>query len=253
MRSNRWISSLLLACFAAICAPAGYGQSPDRVPTPSFGTSSRIQYHIGFGEFAPVSNTTPFGLAEIGSGYTYLGRISSAGFTTDFLAHPHIPTGARLASLELDFCDTAVTEHLKLDLFDCDFLGGGCTSIATITSVPPGDPGCGFITQDLTPLNYTMQNNLRSLVLRAEFGPAGITNVLLGAYMGYTLQVSPGPATATFSDVPTTSPLYKFVEALVAGGITAGCGSGNYCPTAPVTRGQMAVFLATALGLHFPD
>jgi hypothetical protein len=26
-------------------------------------------------------------------------------------------------------------------------------------------------------------------------------------------------------------------------GITAGCGGGNYCPTTPVTRDQMAVFL----------
>jgi hypothetical protein len=26
-----------------------------------------------------------------------------------------------------------------------------------------------------------------------------------------------------------------------------------YCPDQPVTRGQMAVFLAKALGLHFPN
>ena len=29
------------------------------------------------------------------------------------------------------------------------------------------------------------------------------------------------------------------------------CGSGDDCPNAPVTRGQMAVLLATALGLHW--
>jgi hypothetical protein len=37
----------------------------------------------------------------------------------------------------------------------------------------------------------------------------------------------------------------------VASGITAGCGGGNYCPDAPLTRGQMAVFLSKGLGLHF--
>ncbi len=59
------------------------------------------------------------------------------------------------------------------------------------------------------------------------------------------------PATATFDDVPSDSTLFPFVEALVASGITAGCGNGNYCPGAPLTRGQMAVFLAKALGLHW--
>lgn len=40
----------------------------------------------------------------------------------------------------------------------------------------------------------------------------------------YTLQVSPAPAVATFSDVPTSHPFFRFIEALVASGITAGCG-----------------------------
>lgn len=98
-----------------------------------------------------------------------------------------------------------------------------------------------------------MDNNERELVLSAALSSTAGQNTLLGAYIGYSLQVSPGPATATFLNVPTTSPQFKFVEALVAAGITAGCGGGNYCPTLPVTRGQMAVFLAVALGLNFPN
>jgi hypothetical protein len=69
----------------------------------------------------------------------------------------------------------------------------------------------------------------------------------------YKLQVSPAPGFATFTDVPVGSPQHRFVEALVASGVTAGCGGGLYCPNQPVTRGQMAVFLASALGLHFPN
>ena len=65
-------------------------------------------------------------------------------------------------------------------------------------------------------------------------------------------QVSPAPQTATFNDVPVNDPAFQFVEALVASGITVGCGAGNYCPEAPLTRRQMAVFLAKALGLHWP-
>ena len=67
----------------------------------------------------------------------------------------------------------------------------------------------------------------------------------------YRLQVSPPPAVATFSDVPTSHPFFQFIEALARSGITSGCGGGNFCPDAPLTRGQMAVFLSLGLGLHF--
>jgi hypothetical protein len=66
-----------------------------------------------------------------------------------------------------------------------------------------------------------------------------------------TRPVSPAPGTATFNDVPTTHPFFQFIEALHASGITGGCQASPplYCPDNPVTRGQMAVFLAKALGL----
>jgi S-layer homology domain len=73
-----------------------------------------------------------------------------------------------------------------------------------------------------------------------------------GPFLWFELQVSPAPPAATFGDVPTTHVFFQFIEALNASGITAGCGSGNFCPDAPLTRGQMAVFLSKALGLHFP-
>ena len=46
-----------------------------------------------------------------------------------------------------------------------------------------------------------------------------------------------------FSDVPTAASYHDDVEALVAAGITTGCGDGKYCPADPVTRAQMAQFL----------
>ena len=84
-------------------------------------------------------------------------------------------------------------------------------------------------------------------------GVTGVTNNFQAVRLYYKLQVSPAPATATFADVPVGSPLHAFVEALVSAGITGGCGGGNYCPNQPLTRGQMAVFLAAALGLHWPN
>jgi hypothetical protein len=57
---------------------------------------------------------------------------------------------------------------------------------------------------------------------------------------------TPPPCTGIFGDVPCPSTFADWIEALAAEGITGGCGSGNYCPTTPVRRDQMAVFLMKA-------
>ena len=46
-----------------------------------------------------------------------------------------------------------------------------------------------------------------------------------------------------FADAPPGYWAFTFIEALARAGVTSGCGGGNYCPTSPVTRSQMAVFL----------
>jgi hypothetical protein len=76
---------------------------------------------------------------------------------------------------------------------------------------------------------------------------------LAGARIAWHRSVSPAPGSATFGDVPTSHPFFQFIEALAASGITGGCGGGNYCPDTALTRGQMAVFLAKALGLDWPN
>jgi hypothetical protein len=59
----------------------------------------------------------------------------------------------------------------------------------------------------------------------------------------------PACSTAVFADVPASSPYCRWITALVDRGIVAGCGGGNYCPTSPVNRGQMAVFVSRTFGL----
>ncbi len=58
----------------------------------------------------------------------------------------------------------------------------------------------------------------------------------------------PPPATGTlFLDVPANAFAADWIEELSSLGVTAGCGGGNYCPDATVTRAQMAVFLLKTL------
>jgi hypothetical protein len=52
-----------------------------------------------------------------------------------------------------------------------------------------------------------------------------------------------------FGDVPAASPFCRWIEELARRSVVTGCGGGNYCPTAPVTREQMSVFLAVTFGL----
>lgn len=56
----------------------------------------------------------------------------------------------------------------------------------------------------------------------------------------------PAASGNVFLDVGATDFAASFIEQLASDGITAGCGNGNYCPEASVTRDQMAVFLLRA-------
>ena len=59
---------------------------------------------------------------------------------------------------------------------------------------------------------------------------------------------APAPCGApVFADVPSSSPFCPFVEELARRGVTTGCGGGNFCPQAAVSREQMAVFLLRTL------
>jgi len=54
---------------------------------------------------------------------------------------------------------------------------------------------------------------------------------------------TPPPCVGLFPDVPCSSNFAPWIEAMFHEGITGGCGGGNFCPTNPVRRDQMAVFL----------
>jgi len=59
----------------------------------------------------------------------------------------------------------------------------------------------------------------------------------------------PPACAGVFADVACPSAFANWIEELATEGVTAGCGGGNYCPSSPNTRGQMAVFLAKTFGL----
>ncbi len=87
--------------------------------------------------------------------------------------------------------------------------------------------GCGNGT-DYCPTNPVLRQQMAVLLLRTFEGT------------GYAPPACTNP---TFADVPCSSPFAPWIYELVARNITAGCGSGSYCPTDPANRGQMATFV----------
>lgn len=181
-----------------------------------------------------------------------------------FGAPLHLPAGAKIVYLELDFLDgsSGAAEYARLK--QCD-LSNNCVQYPTAGAGPVDCLSPGFIcsgnaatagyssqSADLTSENLIVNNVNYAYVLNAGNTSLDGTTELVGVLVGYVLQVSPGPGTATFTDVPTNHPFFKFVEALAAAGITSGYGDGRFGVNDPVTRGQMAVFLSVALGLQWP-
>jgi hypothetical protein len=92
--------------------------------------------------------------------------------------------------------------------------------------------GCGT-----NPLQYCPE----STVTRAQMA------VFLERGMKGSAYAPPAVGSSTgFTDVPLNYWSGAWIKQLAADGITGGCGTGIYCPEAPVTRAQMAVFLLKA-------
>jgi hypothetical protein len=218
-------------------------------------------------EFVPQNATqTYFSTCCVPDSY----RRPTGGFH-HFYAPLHagvIPNGARIEQIDFFLRDLAPEVDADISGNLCrswiglggSGFGGECVSVAT--SGTPGDTVI-TLTPDLT-VQYAADVDANGTteavthVLVVQFGvndtPTYSVNLRLrGARILYRRQVTPAPAAASFNDVPTDHAFFQFIEALAASGITAGCGSGNYCPDEPLTRGQMAVFLAKALGLHWPS
>ena len=93
--------------------------------------------------------------------------------------------------------------------------------------------GCG--SGSYCPEGAVTRAQMAIFLLRSKHG-AGYNPPAVGAGTG-------------FSDVSPSYWAAAWIKQLVAEGITAGCGTGIYCPEAPVTRAQMAVFLVRTFNL----
>ncbi len=219
------------------------------LPPETYGTASQTVMVIGSYMFEGIDSATTF------QQWNGINRYISNGGGCCALAHPLLPNGALVEKIELQACDTSDTDWVTAGLYTCATLGQECSLggegalVATGTGMP-ATPGCGNFASTLAiPIQVDNQNPLAVEVTTGTTFATTFSAVKLY----YRLQVSPAPGVASFSDVPTDYWAFQWIEALKASGITVGCTPSTYCPEDPVTRAQMAVFLAKALGLHWPN
>jgi hypothetical protein len=227
----------------AVATPA-VGMRPE-----AYGTAALTMVQVPAVQCAPVYGTTA---ASGVNGYFY-----ATGGPGYFDCPVNLPSGSKIIKLDVVLHDADDTADVKAFFIYCPVVGIGfsCNGGALLSSGGTASaPFTGRVSSDNSAYNFVIDKTANLYFVRVWMGASGTTNQFREADLYYRLQVStPAPGTQTFGDVPPTHPYYKAIEALSASGITGGCGGGNFCPGGNVTRGELAAFLARALGLHFPN
>jgi hypothetical protein len=166
--------------------------------------------------------------------YTEIGKLSARGITVGCGGGNYCPEMSVTRQQMAAFVIRALGEFSP-----------PAPALQRFADVPPSNPFYNFIdrmamlsiTQGCGGENYcpgdaVTREQMAAFIIRAlgEFNP-------------------PAPALQRFADVPPSNPFYRFIDRMAVLQITLGCGGGNYCPTEPVTRGQMAAFLVRAFNL----
>ncbi len=236
------------AVFAVVlCAFASVAVGQDqRADEPNWGTGTSAMQNISAIGFQSIGDATSMYDMMLAA------RFRTGGTTSGLFAAPvQLPAGAQVMGVEAVVCDTFASFDIVARFTLVNIMGPFYFGVSQTT----GTPGCVTIGSptNIQSSNVFVDNAANTYQAEVSLSALNSTTRFQAVRVYYKLRVSPGPATATFTDVPTTHPLFRFVEALAASGITGGCGASLYCPDANLTRGQMAVFLSTALGLHFAN
>ena len=250
------MTRLAIRIAVALLVSAGSVVAQEAAAPRTWGTSAVSYVRVPATDFYPTRSSDGYT-----TGVGNFLRYEEVGGT--LAASVSLPSGATLVSMRFEFDDSDSSASINASLRVCPFgdacsehpaAGAGPADCAVSGRICSGDAfeGWSFRTADLVPDDITVDNLDHSYYVLIQ--PSDSSLRIAGVVFGYVLQVSPAPATATFNDVPTGHPFFQFVEAMAASGITAGCSAAPplYCPDQPLTRGQMAAFLAKGLGLQWP-
>jgi hypothetical protein len=186
-------------------------------------------------------------LLHVGDSFTDVPRASGFYRFVETLLH-HGVTGGCSA---IEYCPTSSTTRAQMAVFvlvakeGMGYVPPACTT-PVFNDVPASSAFCRWIEE---------------LARRGVVGGCGdgnycpasaVTREQMAVFVLRTLDPALNPPACTtpiYNDVPATSPFCRWIEELTRRAVVTGCGGGNYCPTASVTREQMGVFISATFGL----
>jgi S-layer family protein len=202
----------------------------ERLTPDTLGQTSPWPVHVG-GSFDDVPVANPF--------YRFV----------ETLLHHGVTGGCGTTT----YCPAAEISRAEMAVFvlvakeGAAYAPSGCGGILTFADVPREDPFCPWIEE------------LARRQVVAGCGPgtfcpdAPVSREQMAVFVLKThepaLVPPPCASPGTFADVPASSGFCPWVEELARRGVASGCGGGNYCPLASVTREQMSVFISGTFGL----
>jgi len=242
MRARSAIAALGFLAAAAFPALA---EQPGSLRPKTYGTQDQTVLTLGPCDAHDRSPSTPFQVFTCDELKAGQDNVFNSAVPSWQL---HLPEGALLEEVDFHYWDSIDGSQPFVSL---QAMGSGAPDQIINDNLPEFSGGVNDAAFVITPPRVI--HNLNTMyVLSMQLDTTDLTHyeALYWITVRYRLQVSPAPEVATFNDVPTSHPFFQFIEALAASGITGGCGGGNYCPDAPLTRGQMAVFLTETFHLQ---
>lgn len=256
--------SLCLVILGSTCWSAEPSAADQQVgDTGDVGNQSQPSYWgttIGIDHWIPASSFTSRTATSQWSndGLHQYSATSSGGGQWE--AHLQIENGAYVDGFRVYYCDTdssnALTVAMLNNFYQEDGFGDGTSTVSTVATFSSPTSGSGYCSSSYVTVQTTLYGRQLASVgdgygnfytFTVSFPAATTYLKFKGVRVYWYRQVSPPPATASFEDVPTTSPYFAYVEAVTAAGIMGG--TDHFYPDDPVDRGHLAAYLSKALGL----
>jgi CSLREA domain-containing protein len=246
-------------------ASASYGSVASGQVTDCFGatgdcyratvTGPRPQAHWDATFVETVSGSTDpprYWPMHIGETFTDVPRANNFYRFVETLVHDGVTSGCSGST----YCPSAPTSRQQLAVFvlvareGVGYAPPACDPAAPrFADVPASNPFCRWIEElarrgvvsgcganAYCPLTNVPRNQMAVFVLATREAP------------GYTPPACVAGA-EVFNDVPASSAFCRWIEELARRGVVGGCSAGSYCPAAPVSRGEMSVFIVATFGL----
>jgi len=196
----------------------------------ALGVNKRWRLHVGH-SFTDVPASSPY--------YRFV----------ETMLHRGVSTGCGPGA----YCPAAATSREQMAVFALSgkegtgFLPPRCGTVPAFADVPPTSPFCPWVEE-------LARRGVVAGCGGGDYCPAAaVTREQMAIFVLRTLDPSLRPPacgpTTLYADVPASSPFCAWIEELTRRGVVGGCGDGNYCPGAPVTRDQMAAFIGGTFGL----